>query len=74
MKTVKASFNVGFDYSETVQEMINDGEFDMNEGELRDYIISLVMEDLHDLSIHYGDVKNQTYIEIHEESNDEENQ
>lgn len=67
MRVVKAQFNVEFDYSETIQEMINDGEFDMNKENLRDYVISLVVVDLQDLSTHYGDVKNHTYIKIVEE-------
>lgn len=66
MKQVIAKFQVTIDLSESVQEMIEDGELKLNNQDIREFALECVMEDLQDISHSLSDVKFHTYIEIEE--------
>jgi hypothetical protein len=53
IKSVTGTFKTSFDYTECVNEMIEDGELN-NEDEIRDYILECLAEDVRSINLTCG--------------------
>ena len=67
MKRVIATFTYRIDLTESVQEMIDDGELEMDNENIREFALECVQSDLQDMSHSLPDTKNHLDIEITEE-------
>ena len=65
MRTIKATYTITFDYSEFIKEFEEFAERKMTKDEIRNEIISCIVEDLTDQD--FNSVKDSVYVEIIEE-------
>jgi len=72
MKSVIVTFTYRIDLSKSVQEMIDDGELEMTDKNIREFALECVQSDLQDISHSLPDTKFHTHITIFEDTKDEE--